>query len=200
MYRNTRQQSRPPSSPSLTRTSPTPYSTSNRGFGYTTTSGGYLYFMFLIVTLVFSFISHIYGYNPRKDFPAPLTPPLSPQLSSRSATPSPPGSPSQTRSRSPLMPPLSPLNAQRTRTVPTAMSTMTRAARTQEVALNRTSATHEEIEAEYYTARDFYVGAIIQIFKHVFVLQEADEFVLKHMEARPEEFPVSDVSTLKINK
>eukprot|EP00026_Physarum_polycephalum_P017203 Phypoly_transcript_18355.p1 GENE.Phypoly_transcript_18355~~Phypoly_transcript_18355.p1 ORF type:complete len:158 (+),score=32.61 Phypoly_transcript_18355:1-474(+) len=73
------------------------------------------------------------------------------------------------------------------------MSTMTRAARTQELALNRTSATHEEIEAEYYTARDFYVGAVIQIFNHVFILQEADEFVLKHMEARPEEFPVSDI-------
>jgi hypothetical protein len=28
------------------------------------------------------------------------------------------------------------------------------------------------------------------------IFQEADEFVLKHMEARPEEFPVSDVSSL----
>lgn len=73
------------------------------------------------------------------------------------------------------------------------MSLRTRAVR-DDALRERTGATHAEIDSQYYTANDFYVGGLIQVFNHVFVMQDADEYVLKHMEARPDEFPVSDVS------
>lgn len=152
----------------------------------------------------------MYGFDPRKDLQTPSSPQ---QQRSRNT---PPHSPSQSRSSTPPLsrsqvPPLSPLNtdamrsrspaqdrnpyadAARTRSPANEMSMRTRTMRA-EASRERTSATHEEINAEYYTANDFYIGGLIQVFNHVFVLQDADEFVLKHMEARPDEFPVSDVS------
>jgi hypothetical protein len=41
-------------------------------------------------------------------------------------------------------------------------------------------------ESLYYTSQDLYVGAIITLNKHTFLLTSADEYVFSYME-RPEE-------------
>ena len=45
---------------------------------------------------------------------------------------------------------------------------------------------------EYYGPQDFYIGAVIEIFRHKFVINNADEFVLKYMKAHSEQFPGKD--------
>lgn len=49
----------------------------------------------------------------------------------------------------------------------------------------------------YYTAQDLSIGAVIEIFKHRFVIANADEYVLKHMEARPNEFSAEAIEALR---
>ncbi|KAJ3395881.1 EF-hand domain-containing protein 1 [Lobulomyces angularis] len=44
----------------------------------------------------------------------------------------------------------------------------------------------------YYNADDLYIGARLDIFRHKFVLLDADEYVFNYMEERPEEFKFSD--------
>eukprot|EP01105_Mastigella_eilhardi_P014914 TRINITY_DN3395_c0_g1_i2.p2 TRINITY_DN3395_c0_g1~~TRINITY_DN3395_c0_g1_i2.p2 ORF type:complete len:649 (+),score=174.07 TRINITY_DN3395_c0_g1_i2:213-1949(+) len=46
---------------------------------------------------------------------------------------------------------------------------------------------------EYYQPSDFFVGARISLLSWTFVLHDADEATLRHMEANPYEFPMSNV-------
>lgn len=48
----------------------------------------------------------------------------------------------------------------------------------------------------FYTAQDLLLGETIQIFKHKFVIRDADEYVLKYMEARPDEFSQEAIEAL----
>lgn len=41
----------------------------------------------------------------------------------------------------------------------------------------------------FYGPNDFYIGAVIEVFKHRFVITDADQFVLTYMEAHSEQFP-----------
>lgn len=49
---------------------------------------------------------------------------------------------------------------------------------------------------EEYTSRDFYVGAVIQVFSNGFVLNDADEYAFKFMESNPQDFPYSDLQLI----
>ena len=42
---------------------------------------------------------------------------------------------------------------------------------------------------EFYGPADFYIGAVIEVFRHRFKITNADEFVLKFMEANMGMFP-----------
>ena len=42
---------------------------------------------------------------------------------------------------------------------------------------------------EYYGPQDFYIGAVIEIFNHRFVITNADAFVLSYMEEHANQFP-----------
>ena len=41
----------------------------------------------------------------------------------------------------------------------------------------------------YYGPQDFFIGAVIEIFKHRFVITNADAFVLKYIEDHQAQFP-----------
>lgn len=49
----------------------------------------------------------------------------------------------------------------------------------------------------YYGPQDFYIGAVIEIFKHRFVITNADAFVLKYMEEHRGQFPEQTVSSVR---
>lgn len=49
----------------------------------------------------------------------------------------------------------------------------------------------------YYTKKDFTIGAVIEVFKHRFVITDADQYVLKHMEAREDEFPAEAIEGMR---
>ncbi|CAK9816565.1 EF-hand domain-containing protein 1 [Anthophora plagiata] len=44
-------------------------------------------------------------------------------------------------------------------------------------------------DPQYYTPQDFYIGAKINIFNHYFIINGADLFVYRYIEANPEKFP-----------
>lgn len=44
---------------------------------------------------------------------------------------------------------------------------------------------------EYYNANDLWIGAVLDVHTHRFVLLDADEYVFNYMESRPQEFPQS---------
>jgi len=50
---------------------------------------------------------------------------------------------------------------------------------------------------EFYGPADFYIGAVVEIFRHRFVITNADEFVLKYMEANSSQFPDATVQSLR---
>ncbi len=50
---------------------------------------------------------------------------------------------------------------------------------------------------DFYTPQDFAIGATIHVFKHKFVITDADECVLKYMEARADQFPVATIQSLR---
>ena len=51
---------------------------------------------------------------------------------------------------------------------------------------------------DYYRPGDFAIGAKVEVFKHVFVIQNADLYVLKYMENRPEgEVPSTTIRSLR---
>ena len=49
----------------------------------------------------------------------------------------------------------------------------------------------------YYTAADLLHGATIEVFKHKFVITDADEYVCKYMEVKPEEFSKEAIESWK---
>ena len=50
-----------------------------------------------------------------------------------------------------------------------------------------------------YVAADFFVGAILEVYGHKFVLHDADEYALNFMEANPSQFPKSDLESIQNN-
>jgi hypothetical protein len=50
---------------------------------------------------------------------------------------------------------------------------------------------------EYYQPQDFAIGANIEAFKHKFIITDADEYVLKYMKERPDEFSAEIISSLE---
>lgn len=50
---------------------------------------------------------------------------------------------------------------------------------------------------EYYGPQDFYIGAVIEIFKHRFIITNADAFVLKYIEDHKAQFPEQTYSTIR---
>ena len=50
---------------------------------------------------------------------------------------------------------------------------------------------------EFYRPQDFAIGAKIEVFKHKFVITDADEHVLKYMEAHASEFPPETIESLR---
>jgi len=49
----------------------------------------------------------------------------------------------------------------------------------------------------YYGPQDFHIGAVIEIFKHRFVITNADEYVLKYMEDHKAQFPEQTYQSIK---
>ena len=49
----------------------------------------------------------------------------------------------------------------------------------------------------YYTPHDFVIGGIIEIFKHKFVITNADEYVWKYAEENASSFPKETYDSLK---
>ena len=50
----------------------------------------------------------------------------------------------------------------------------------------------------FYGPQDFHIGAVIEIFKHRFVITNADEYVLKYMEDHKEQFPGKVIGQVKL--
>ncbi len=50
---------------------------------------------------------------------------------------------------------------------------------------------------DFYTPGDFAIGATIHVFKHKFIITDADEYVFKYMEARADQFPPETIESLK---
>ena len=49
----------------------------------------------------------------------------------------------------------------------------------------------------YYTPQDFVIGRIIEIFKHKFIITDADEYVWKYAEEHASRFPKETFDSLK---
>ena len=43
--------------------------------------------------------------------------------------------------------------------------------------------------AEFYGPQDFYIGSVIEVFSHRFVITNADSYVLSYMEEHSGQFP-----------
>lgn len=52
-------------------------------------------------------------------------------------------------------------------------------------------------QPHYYAPQDLAIGATIQVFKHKFVITDADEYVLNYMEARADQFPPQVIELLR---
>ena len=50
--------------------------------------------------------------------------------------------------------------------------------------------------SEYYVAKDIYIGAECTFNDHVFIIEDADEYAMQYMEARPNEFNVANVDAI----
>ena len=51
---------------------------------------------------------------------------------------------------------------------------------------------------EFYTPADMAIGSKIEIFKHKFVITDADEYVLKWMEENSEVVPEGTIGSLRM--
>ena len=49
----------------------------------------------------------------------------------------------------------------------------------------------------FYRPQDFAIGSVVEVFKHRFVITDADKYVLKYMEAHASEFPAETVESLR---
>lgn len=52
-------------------------------------------------------------------------------------------------------------------------------------------------QPSFYKPQDFAIGTTIEVLKHKFTLTDADEYVLKHMEANAELFPIATIQSLQ---
>ena len=50
---------------------------------------------------------------------------------------------------------------------------------------------------EFYRPQDFAIGARIEAFKHKFIITHADEYVLKYMKTRVDDFPTGTPNSEK---
>ncbi len=50
---------------------------------------------------------------------------------------------------------------------------------------------------EFYTPADFKIGAKVQIFKHKFVITNADRYVLEYLESFPEIYPLETINSIR---
>ena len=50
---------------------------------------------------------------------------------------------------------------------------------------------------EFYGPADFYIGARIHIFKHRFIITDADEYVLKYLEGNADKFPKETIDSIR---
>ena len=50
---------------------------------------------------------------------------------------------------------------------------------------------------EFYNPGDFYIGARIHIFKHRFIINDADEYVLKYLESNADKFPKETIDSIR---
>lgn len=50
---------------------------------------------------------------------------------------------------------------------------------------------------EFYTPADFKIGAKIQIYKHKFVITDADRYVLEYLESFPEIYPLETINSIR---
>eukprot|EP01116_Phalansterium_solitarium_P009859 TRINITY_DN241_c0_g1_i3.p1 TRINITY_DN241_c0_g1~~TRINITY_DN241_c0_g1_i3.p1 ORF type:complete len:559 (-),score=209.98 TRINITY_DN241_c0_g1_i3:364-2040(-) len=48
-----------------------------------------------------------------------------------------------------------------------------------------------------YRESDFYVGAVIEVFRHRFLLRNADDYAFNYMEANTDAFPASDIDNIQ---
>ena len=51
---------------------------------------------------------------------------------------------------------------------------------------------------EFYTPSDFSIGAVIDIFKHRFIITDADEYVLTYLESFPSKFPLCTINSIRV--
>ncbi|XP_074093287.1 EF-hand domain-containing protein 1 isoform X2 [Macrotis lagotis] len=49
----------------------------------------------------------------------------------------------------------------------------------------------------FYGPGDFYIGALIEVFGHRFIIKDADEYVLKFLESNAKDYPPSTILSLK---
>ncbi|KAJ8322048.1 hypothetical protein KUTeg_000519 [Tegillarca granosa] len=49
----------------------------------------------------------------------------------------------------------------------------------------------------FYGPQDFYIGAVIEVFRHRFVITNADAYVLNYMEEHRDQFPDNTIQTLR---
>jgi len=52
---------------------------------------------------------------------------------------------------------------------------------------------------EYYAQSDFFTGAVVDFFRHRFIIYQADEYSLSYMEAEPVVHPMSDIGYINEN-
>lgn len=52
-------------------------------------------------------------------------------------------------------------------------------------------------QPQFYGPQDFYIGAVVEVFSHRFIIKNADEFVLKYMEEHSHQFPASTIQSLR---
>lgn len=50
---------------------------------------------------------------------------------------------------------------------------------------------------EYYTPADFYIGGIIEVYKHRFIITGADLCVYRYMQANPEKFSPEIIDNIR---
>ena len=49
---------------------------------------------------------------------------------------------------------------------------------------------------EFYGPQDFKIGSVIEVFKHRFIIANADHFVLKYMQEHSHQFPEATIESL----
>ena len=50
---------------------------------------------------------------------------------------------------------------------------------------------------EFYTPADFKIGATIEIYKHKFIITDADRYVLAYLESFPDIFPLDTINSIR---